>query len=351
MKDTSERIRKQQEQASALAARRALDEDNPTKALLLAAQVTEFWPQNIVTLLAIIGFHSQDHSLVRQAQTLFATQLKLCTNAKSLVQIGVWMDNPRRKKSLPDYLRTALDTQRKMLEPDWDGKWVDPGLASSNKALTIINKHPSEVHDPIDCLIAASQVGNWDPWIRRYDELNGSHEDPRYLKLMVAKFVPSAERPSYRIKDLLKKFTRTASAPEVRRFLRSITPTRATAGEKSPNPYLAYYALFLYCECERLEHTVMDWVHVAESALFLDHYTVARAVQRILAEAELDPAAELVYARLVQKNGQIQRSLSPLADIGPRGSPIWQSIYHRIPVNTDAAKILSSYSRRELDSE
>jgi len=91
-------------------------------------------------------------------------------------------------------------------------------------------------------------------------------------------------------------------------------------------------------------------VHIAQSALYLDHSTVQRIVQRILAELELTPIAQEVFEKLVRKNGEIRVTESAREDIGLSGNPIWQSVYKLMPINADARKILTAYSDREFDS-
>jgi hypothetical protein len=341
-------LRKQKELADARAARKALDHGNPARALSLVKNVENFWPQNLITLMGIIGFHSDKRDLVIRAHRLFNTQLQLCTKAGALIQLAAWAHHPKRSASIPTVLKEAIDRQWRTLDPDWDGSWDDGGTSASNKALAITKLDPSQVTSPDDCLLAVAQVGTWGPWLNRYHQLGGSTENPQYLKIIVAKAVSRELGPTARIKGLLKKFTQVGKVSEVRKFLRHITPTHDSPEGINPNHKLAEYALMLYCHYSRIEHTLDDWVHIAESALHLDHYVVARTVQRILVDYDDDPRADVILRRLAHKYGPISKTGSPRDDIGPKGNPIWGNIFPLIPVNEDARKILASYSGLEL---
>lgn len=351
MNEEEVKLRRQKEQAFALRARKALDGNNPTVALSLIEEVAEFWPQNLITILGVIGFHSRNEPLVKKAQHLFGTQLELCSNVNALTQVALWVQNPLRKKSIPIQLQHAINRKRKNLEPNWDGTWFNGGIASTNRSCALRKKCLDEIHDANDCLIVASQSANWLPWITRYRSLGGSTESPIYVKLMVAKAVSQEKEPTPRIKGLLKKFTKMGDVSEVRRFLRNITPThRSLKGKRNPNFELACYALYLYGECERLEHTTEDWVHIAKSALYLGQDTLARIAQRILVESRGVPNVDEVLEQLFLKNGEIQVTKFPRNDIGIQANLVWQEFYARTPVNMNAGKIFSAYSRERITS-
>ncbi len=350
MNDKEIRLLRQREQASSNLARKALDNGDAATALSLIKCATQFWPQNLVIFMSVIGFHQHDRILVTQAYALFGKQLEFCTKPSALPQVALWARNPSRKKSIPDQLRDAIDRRRRELEPTWDGVWFDGGTAPSNQSLANLRKHPNDIHIASDCLVIANQVADWGPWVNRYCSLGGSLQNPAYLKLLVAKAVTASTSPTPRIKGLLKKFTALGDVSEVRRFLRSITPARSGAKGINPNLELARHALYLYGECERLQHTVEDWVHIARSALYLEETASARIAQRILAGVQKSPDVEKVLQQLTLMNGPILVTQSPRDDVGIRNNPIWESLCSRIPVNADAGKIFSAYSRSKISS-
>ncbi len=352
MNDEEKKLRIQQEQAQATFARKALNEGKGAEALSFLQETTAFWPQNLITIMSVLGFHYGNLTLRKKASFLFRKHLKLCTNVKSLEASVRWLNNPIRSRTIGlGGLGLAIDCHRKSLEPSWNGIWDNPALAGGQEALaTFVGKHPDEVTDPEVCLIAASQVGNWSPWVKRYRALNGNPNNPKFLKLWASKTVLKIENPSICEMRRLRKFTELGDIHEVRSFLRNITRTQRSAEGRMTNRVFAQYALYLYCECERLEHVIDDWVHIAESALYLNHYMVERIAQRVLANLERNSSADVVFDRLVRKHGKIEVTQFALRDIGPRGNPIWQNIYRLIPVNSDARRILAVYSRLELDS-
>ncbi|MBU6231097.1 MAG: hypothetical protein KGI45_01075 [Patescibacteria group bacterium] len=298
MNDVDIKLRRRQEQASATAARKALDANNAAEALHLIDGAVEFWPQNLIIIMSVIGFHSQKRPLVEKAYRLFGIQLDLCSNVCSLVHLALWVRNPSRAKSIPYQLKEAIDRRRFKLEPDWDGKWVNAGLGPNNLSLALITNRPDDVHNPADCLTAASQTGNWFPWINRYRFLGGDSDDPAYLKLMVAKAVASGRTPKRYFKSMLKKFAHLGRIQEVRKFLIRITPTRSSLKGFDLNPDMAICALRIYSECERLQHTVDDWVHIANSALYLGELSVAKTAARVLIEHSGNPEVDKALARL-----------------------------------------------------
>jgi len=305
MNDEEKKLRRQQEQVSATAARKALDQGDAARALSLIENASEFWQQNLIILSSVIGFYSNNIVLVNKAYSLFYAQLRLCSNTSSLSSVALWMMNPNRTESIPDRLKRAIDSRREELDPDWNGFWDNPGARSINTAHAIMAKRPDEVCDTNDCLVAASQARDWHPWIHRYHSLCGSSENPAYLKIMVAKAVPMDKKPPASIKESLKKFTILGKISEVRSFLRAITPVRRPADGKMPNTELAKYALRLYCECKRLELTVEDWIHIAESSMYLDCDTIAQMAQHTLEKADPTPNTKEIIEKLVERYGQI----------------------------------------------
>jgi len=300
--DEENKIIKKTEMDNANSARVALDNGKPRDAYRLIEKATFFWPQNLITLITIIAFNRDDRPLANKALAQFYRQLGLCSNSKSLPQVANWLRNPKRERIIPFKIRKAVDEHRKCLEPEWDGVWSDDGIGPSNKSLSILKSRPEDVSDANDCLIAASQTQNWQPWIARYQALGGSPDNVTYIKLVVSKAVSVTNEPTWWIKGLLEKFTLLGTVHEVRSFLRKITPVRPGVDGKTPNPELAVHALQLYINCARLNNTMDDWVHIAESAVYHNHRNLMKVMQRLLANGERNQAADDVYQRLIHRS-------------------------------------------------
>jgi len=349
MEQTEEGLRIQQEKLLMDLARRAMDEGDHEAALNMVQRATRCWEHCFVTLLSIVVFGKQDeHKQV--ATELYIQQLQWCQNINSLRGTALWMRNPVRAYLIPPHHSNALDERRKALEPGWNGVWEEFGRTGSQVAIAITKKNPREVKTPEECLIAISNAGDWIPWYKRYRELGGDTNDPKFLKVWVAKAaIKKSGRPKEFVIKALRDFTHTASIVEVRKFLRKLTPSTEYLGKKKLNRNLSRHALLLYCECDRLEHTQEDWVHIAESAMYLQLPDIERMVQRILAESERDIEAQAMFEKLVERNGVIQVTNDVLRDIGLRGNPIWNSPCTRTPVNGDARRILKRYSSYEIE--
>jgi hypothetical protein len=349
MDDPQEKIRGKQERALADAARGFVNDGDTTSALLLLERATMFLGQNLITIMIIIHdqFRVQSEYLKR-ASVLFNKHLMLCVRPTDLIGPALWVRNPIRENALPSELKTAIDSRRRSLERGWDGVWRNLGLERSS-ARAVLMQRPEDVFDPNACLIAAGQVRNWNPWFDRYRVLGGDPEDPKYLKLWVARVSSRQKRPTPKIKAMLRKYAEAAPIGEVRTFLRHITPVKKCREGKDPNRDLAAYALLIYCGLERLEHDLEDWVHIAKSALYLEHITVQRIAQRYLAGLERTPSAQQVFEALIQRNGAIPVTRCPKDDIGLHSNPIWRSVYPLLPVDANARKILITYSRYEAN--
>lgn len=341
-------LRRQQEQILVNLARQALDGDRPIDALSLLERVSSFWQQNLITLLILLTNERVEAHVKKRALALFHKQLSLCTNPTGLVHAALWVRNPVRMWQIPMHLQTMIDNRRKSVEPDWDGVWDNPGMGTSNVGLEIVKKSPEEVFDSNDCLIAASQVGNWNPWLKRYRELGGGLEEPRYMKLWIARTVARGREPDPQVKEMLKKYCNVGNFDEVRAFLRHITPTRHHFSRRDPNHAFAKYVLLVYCAWERLQHDASDWVHIAQSAVYLRHTMLQRIAQRGLAGVPRTPSAHRIFEELNAIHGEIRITGSSKKDIGPRGNPIWQSVYHQLPIDGNARKILIVYSNAEM---
>jgi hypothetical protein len=339
-----------QQEMLANAARVALDDNRPGDALSLVERASGFQSKNLITILGVFCTHPTEQVRV-WAFTLLRKNLAECSDPTQLVQAAFWLRNPKRSYFLPEELNQLIDGRRKELEPVWDGMWQNPGLNEANVALTILTKRPEEILNIDDCIIAASQARNWYPWLARYRALGGSPENPKYLKLWVKKFASQNRTVPPKVKKQLQRFCEIGLTEEVRAFLRSITPSHKSKKSegRNLNPELAKYALLIYCGCERLELGVEDWVHIAKSALYLKHSMIQRIAQRGLAVLQRPPSAHQVFEELRVINGDIPITNSAKEDIGLRGNPIWQSVYHLLPVDANARRILVAYSISEAE--
>lgn len=331
------------------AARKAVDEDRPIDALSLLERISGYWSQNMITIMSIFCSHPTS-DLRRWAQDLFIKHLDRCTRATDLLPAALWVRNPKREAWLPREFIRAIDEKRKVLEPDWDGSWNNKGYEGSRVTLTLVkDKQPWEVFDPDLCLTAASQSPDWESWLTRYRALGGSTEDHRYLKIRIAIAVRRWERPSSELKKMLRLYSEVAPIHEARKFLRNITPIRKSLGNPRPNFPLCRHALLVYCSCERLNHNIDDWVHIAQSAMYFKLTIIQRIAQRGLGGLERPPLVQQVFDELVAINGHIPVTRSPRNDVGITRNPIWQSVYRLLPIDANARRILISYSKLEAE--
>jgi hypothetical protein len=349
MNESEKKLRMKQDNVLTTQARIALDRGNPSEAVALIEQIINFLPQNLITLMSVITFHSEEVRLVTRATALFHRSIALCTNVNSLLGAALWAKNPNRARVIPQRIKETINQHRRTLEPGWDGVWHDGGIGPANKTLNLLKKDPSEVFDPEDCLTAATQASDWGPWLSRYHGLGGSSDNLRFIKFWVAKTVKGKRPPTYYDKQMLKKFAARGPVPEVRSFLRNITPTRRGLKGKNPNEKMAHFALFLYCECERLEHTIEDWVHIAKSAIHLNQRIVARIVQRVLAEMELPAEAKEVFVELERVHGPLPVTKSAREDLGYQYEPKLRELSARLPAQGSPYSILYAYARQEID--
>ena len=340
----------QQHYTMAQAARTALNQGDSVTALSLTRKVGIFLPDNLITIMSVFCTHPTQDMRYR-ALALFKHQLMQCTNTSGLLSLALWVRNSKREFFLPVELKQLIDERRLTLEPHWDGVWGNPGFESAQKTLnTFRGLHPTEVHDPETCLNAAAQrKDDEDLWLIRYLSLGGNPENPKYLKIKVAKvFASPSEKPTKASRQALRRYSEVAPSGEVRRFFRKLTPLK-NSYKKSCNKHMGRYALFLYCNCERIILVPEDWVHIAYSALCLKEVVVQRIAQRTLASLNRTSKAQSIFEKLSAIHGPIQVTNSPLTDIGPGGNPIWQSVYNLLPIDANARRILFSYAEAELN--
>ncbi len=345
--DRQKGLRRVREATEAKHAREALDIGNAAEALSIIERALEYNAQNLISLLSIICFQNRDQRLVQKATRLFYRDLNLCMNFKLLIPPMQWIQNPKRTRSVPPRLIDAIKARRRNIEPSWNGTWENPGANEKN---TVLAKRPEDVTDPIECLHAAAQTSLWKMWHKRYVELGGDVENPLYLKIWVSKGIERDTEPTPRIKGLLEKFTLLAGVGEVRKFLRNITPIRNGSEGKTPNQRIATWALLLYCQCDRLDHTADDWVHIAQSAVYLDHLLVARITYRILFDLEKTFVIEEVLDLLALKTGRIVPTRSAKSDIGLH-NPVLHDVFQLLPDDATSSAILSAYARKTLTLE
>lgn len=347
MNPTEKKLRNQQELILVNAARKALDHGRHAEGLMFIERISGFWAQNLISLMIVICF-SKSRELQKRAQSLFRQHLELCENVTQLSHAALWAKNPKRAylSALPE-LKRLIDMRRKALEPVWDGVWHDEGLAGSRRSLQITAKHPNDVDSTNDCLVAATQVKDPGPWLDRYLSLGGSEDEPRYLKIFVARVAANGEKLTPQVKRMLKRYCEVANVQSARAFIRSITPVRLGAEGRDPDWKLARFALVIYSGWERLEHDLSDWMHIAESAMYLDNKMIQLLAMRGLAGLQRTPDAQEVFEQLIARHGWVRTTRNTREDIGPRPNPIWQSIYYRVPVDANARSILIAYSHAE----
>ncbi len=348
MNQTKKGLRGEQENAISIAARKALDKGSTITALSLLESATIFLPTNLMTIMAALSFQSSDKGLMPRATTLFHRYLALCKNTNSLASCAIWSKNPSRERSIPASIKKAIDDRRRELEPNWDGVWQDPGTGKANISLVVLGKDPMEISDPALCLIAASQTRDWIPWIERYLELGGDPNNPKYLKTWASRGVILKGKPSKLLVRMLREFTMVGNVEEVRKFLRRITPIRDHVGVKSPNYRFARFALLFYCQCERLEHTIEDWVHIAKSAMYLNLPIIERIVEQILTGKTLPIATKKAFGQLIAQNGVIRVAHGKEENVSFGKNPLWNEVEKFAPINSDARKVLATYSRGEI---
>lgn len=335
---------KMQQATMITAARKAMDDDSPFEALKLAERVTDFSTANLITIMSVFCAHPTIH-LKNRAFVILRRQLARCSRPIELIPAALWIRNPKRSYFLPKDLQELIDKRRRELESDWNGIWENPGMKGS--VALYKRKSPQEVYDPDDCLTVASQARDWNPWLMRYLALGGNANDTRYLKIRIA--IAASTRPkklSSEVKRAIWQYCENASAGNIRKLLRSITPTKETH-ERRLSPLLARYALLSYCSCEKLEYDAEDWVHIALSSNYLKLPKIRRIAQRGLASAERTPSAQRMLEELIAIDGEIRVTGNAKEDIGFGGNPIWQSVYKLLPIDANARKILMSYARFE----
>lgn len=328
-------------------AREALDEGRPIDALSLIERVSDFFQQNLITIMGVFCCNPTEE-LKRWALILFKDNLAKCSKSGALLPAANWVRNPKRSWFLPREFKQLIDDRRRIIEPDWDGTWDNSGIKGTPE---LLNKEicPEKIVDLEICLGIAGHASNANPWLSRYLALGGSDENSKYLKIMIAKVATfRGQEPSSELKRMLRRYCEVGNVFEIKKFLRHITPAKKSRA--GLNKKLSRYALLVYCSCERLEHDAEDWMHIAKSASYLKHKMIQRIAQRGLAGLERTPSVHKFFKELEAINGEIYVTNNAKEDIGLKGNPIWQSVYNLLPVNGNAVKILLSYSKYEIET-
>jgi hypothetical protein len=330
-------------------ARDLLIEKKYAEVLAVVARIPVFLTETPITVMLV---YAQGGEALKAASIdSFKECVQLCTRETMLTSSVMWI--MKRKPTTPDLevFESLLSERRKHIQPDWDGVW---NIASvhMNNLLTHMARDalPEHVHDPDTCLRVATQKRRKDlqAWVDRYFELGGSATTPLYLKFVVGRASAHGIEPTDEVKRALQMYSALAPIEEVRRFLRKIAPTRRGTSAMPPNTQLGRYALLVYASCERIRHECEDWTHIAKSALYCRHVEMQRIAQRGLAGCRRDTIAQNVFLELTRLHGEIQVTVNTKQDIRIRGNPVWDRVYHLIPVNADARKILIAYSRAEM---
>jgi hypothetical protein len=318
--------------------------------LAVMARIPLFLGEMPITIMTVY-VQCDDAALRAAAIDSFKKCLQLCTREVMLTSSVMWV--LKRKSSAPDLevFESLLNERRKHIQPDWDGVWDIVSVHANDVLAQVVRDAlPEHVHDPETCLKVATQKRRKDiqAWVDRYFELGGSSTTPSYLKFVVGRASAYGIEPTDEVRRALQMYSSAAPIEEVRKFLRKIAPTRRGTSVMPPNTQLGRYALLVYASCERIRHDCEDWTHIAKSALYCRHVEMQRIAQRGLAGCRRDTIAQNIFLELTRLHGEIAVTANTKQDIRIRGNPVWDRVYHLIPVNADARKILIVYSCAEM---
>lgn len=335
------------------AARGALDNGRPDVALALIAQISGFYVENLITLMGVLALHASD-SINGIAYTLFTQHLSRCSQSRELVHAVLWARNPKRCASLPEAVRSLMDDRRRELEPEWNGVWENLGSQDWVNAMRYSTMRPEEAYNIATCITAAKNALGNDvlPWLQRYANLGGNTKHPAYLTVYLSHVVFLQTPPSEHIKKTLRLYTTVGDISKVRKFLRNITDPLYNRSGVKVHQSLSRYALLLYCGCDRLDHNIHDWTHIAKSALSFGHGVIQRIALRALVTMERTQQAQEVFDRLTAIHGTLRVTDNAKVDVGlvPITNSIWHSVYLQLPIDADARRIMISYARYETNN-
>lgn len=329
-------------------ARKTLDEGNPINALELVSKISSFRPSALITLMIIALVKQDDSDVCREALRLFWEQVNQCPKVTTLIPAALWLQHPRGTFLSPGFSQ-ALAARRRQLEPGWNGTWENPGLAQA-AILELKDKHPDQVHDTGVCLALAAQSGCWQKWMKRYEDLGGNTDDPKYLKIYISKFFSSAKlKLPPEVKQKLRRYVEVVEEKSARAFLRRLTPTRPSLKGRKFNRSLAQSAMFVFVSSSNLRLDPEDWVHVAAAAFHVGDENIQRIILRTLFEMDRTPAMQTVFEQLIKLHGLPNPRITALEELRYRiYNPIWEQLIASTPVDANARMILARYSESWL---
>lgn len=341
---TDPKLLNKQRDALSRAARDALDDGRPIDALALIERLPSIDSADLVTVMEAIEQDPPKH-VATWAQKVFEKLLAQTVDVNQLTPGACWVYSNKRRK-FPREILDAINARRRKLDPEWNGVWHDSGRDGAERIRdTFAGKQPAEVFDTAVCLNAANQSNDAEPWLARYRELGGDVDAVLYLKTKISRAVHrKVPIPGEAYADL-RRLCAVGPPHEVKRFLRNMVGRKRVSGIDIS---FRSFALLMYCSFERVEHTVDDWVFIAESALLLRKRTLQCLAQRGLATCERTPTAQRIFEELIRRVGEVYVTQSARDDVRLQGNPIWDDIYVRIPVDANARSVLISYSQAAL---
>ena len=346
MSNSEKGLRLQQEHQLAKQAREALNNGQVEVCLELLARSQVFLDNNLVCVLGVFCTRPNDSQRIR-AQRLVLRFLQWTEDPKRLDPVAQWLLNPKRNWLSPELLR-LVEIRRRELEPSWNGIWGNGGRIGQQKVRELFKKNPRSIFDPEECLIVASQVSDFNPWLQRFLTLGGDPKDPKYLKIRISKAALKIQPPTARLKEMLQDYCATEKINDLRRFLRNLTPTKSVLAWQGVGRKWSRLALLTYCTAERIPLVEADWVHIARCSLILPHTIVQRLAYSGLAAVERSASGQQLFEQLQAIHGYMPVVNQPMERTGRIYNSYWEQAHALAPVDANARSILISYVRAEI---
>lgn len=334
--DPRRELARRQEGALAIVAQQFASEGQFPEALELVRRSEGFNVENLNTLMKVWR-EAEDEAIRSQAAELFESYLARVPDAKYLAIVQEHALNPSHA-ALPSSFIEGIRRRRKELDPEWDGV-MEPFRAFMRR----LYKKPVESIEESDTALtlaaASAEPQSAEAYFKRYLELGGDPENPRYLRIRLNKIL-RGEDTSGTPEEYLPRLMKRVGAQEFQRWVRSNTK-RGLEGYKTEE--FARTVLAFYVSSYPLLSD-FEWLFITDRALDLSDYELRRICFEYWKARPRDEQAQRLFETL---SGQMARGK------GPRGSgdfhnPVYDRLETSSAMNADAGMSLSGWVQKVI---
>lgn len=302
---TSESLRVRQEFLAAGQARLCLENKQYDTAMQLASGIQSL-NVNIYSTLAEIALF--DPKQTARALEILHKRITSDHSAIRLLDFLSWVRKPVRKEIF-QHLDSPISDRIRAIFPEWNGELPNTLQVKKDAHEKAMSLSMKEIAHPEDCLTyaATAPFKKKPAYLRRYRELKGNEEDPRYLKIRLNNITHEAETVTKNeLLKLMVSLSKQLGPREFRKWAERNSNWGNKRGENDLESVYGRYVLATYCAAQQAQFSITQWQYVARVGLRIDDEYLRQICYARVSQSDMQNMADTVVGeyRKIMHNSQ-----------------------------------------------